>query len=289
MSGDVDMPLARASSESSAARARTPMTTLSVVIPNFNYGAFVGDAVRSALAVALAGRGGRRGGGRLHRQISRRAARLRRPHHAHRPGECRSPSSVHRGFAVTRGDAVIFLDTDDVLEPSIARDVAEWRPGVSKGPGPDASDRPPRPGHRPAVPRLPAGADLGAGPALAPDDLGLPDPTGFGNEYARSFLERLFPLDDRCGDATDSACLAAAPFLGDVVTIARPLGAVPGSRRQSQQRALGHEPRRPCGGEAPIPGDSRARIAWDAMRSITASGPVFLPRRIAVAGGASWV
>jgi hypothetical protein len=50
-----------------------------------------------------------------------------------------------------------------------------------------------------------------------------PTPPGSGNVYSRSFLERIFPVDDRCGDAADSACLAAAPFLGDVVTIPKSL------------------------------------------------------------------
>jgi hypothetical protein len=50
-----------------------------------------------------------------------------------------------------------------------------------------------------------------------------PTPPGSGNVYSRSFLEKLFPLDDSCGDATDSACLAAAPYLGDVLTVPRPL------------------------------------------------------------------
>jgi hypothetical protein len=50
-----------------------------------------------------------------------------------------------------------------------------------------------------------------------------PTPPGSGNAYARWFLSQLFPLDDSCGDAPDSACLAAAPFLGDVLTVAKPL------------------------------------------------------------------
>ena len=50
-----------------------------------------------------------------------------------------------------------------------------------------------------------------------------PTPPGSGNVYARKFLERIFPLDDLCGAFSDSACLAAAPFLGDVVTISKPL------------------------------------------------------------------
>jgi hypothetical protein len=50
-----------------------------------------------------------------------------------------------------------------------------------------------------------------------------PTPPGSGNAYSRSVLDLIFPLDDSCGAATDSACLAVAPFLGDVVTVAKPL------------------------------------------------------------------
>ncbi len=45
---------------------------------------------------------------------------------------------------------------------------------------------------------------------------------GSGNAYARTFLEAIFPLEGS-EPASDSYCLAAAPLLGDVVTIAKPL------------------------------------------------------------------
>jgi hypothetical protein len=48
---------------------------------------------------------------------------------------------------------------------------------------------------------------------------GYPTPPGSGNFYARWFLERIFPLDHSCGDATDSCCITAAPLIGDVITI----------------------------------------------------------------------
>lgn len=51
MTGYTDKAPAHASGESSAAPPNTPLSTLSIVIPNFNYGAFVSDSVRSALAV----------------------------------------------------------------------------------------------------------------------------------------------------------------------------------------------------------------------------------------------
>jgi hypothetical protein len=53
--------------------------------------------------------------------------------------------------------------------------------------------------------------------------LATPTPPGSSNVYARWYVEKLFPLDDSCGDAPDSACLAEAVWFGDVVTVAKPL------------------------------------------------------------------
>jgi hypothetical protein len=51
-----------------------------------------------------------------------------------------------------------------------------------------------------------------------------PTPAGSGNAYARWFVSRVFQLPTSFVDrANDSYLLAAAPFLGDVVTIAKPL------------------------------------------------------------------
>jgi hypothetical protein len=50
-----------------------------------------------------------------------------------------------------------------------------------------------------------------------------PSPPGSGNAYARTFLEKIFPIGEHYDSFTDSTCIAAAPFLGDVVTIRKPL------------------------------------------------------------------
>jgi glycosyltransferase involved in cell wall biosynthesis len=200
------------------------MQRLSVVIPNYNYGRFIGQAVDSALAVdwpdvevivvddgstdysldVLHGFGDR---------ITVIAQENAGPRVA-----------CNRGFAESRGDVVIFLDSDDVLEPSIARAAAEvWRPGISKV---QVQMR------RVDANGWPAGRVFPTFRSTpSPDQIrqwmnataAYPTPPGSGNVYARDFLERLFPLDGRCGDATDSACLAAAPYLGDVVTVPKPL------------------------------------------------------------------
>ncbi len=59
--------------------------------------------------------------------------------------------------------------------------------------------------------------------AWSTETTAYPTPPGSGNAYSRWFLEKIFPLHDICGTANDSYCLAAAPYLGDVLTIAKPL------------------------------------------------------------------
>lgn len=212
------------------------MQRLSIVIPNYNYGRFVREAVESALAVdwpsvevivvddgstddslkILAGFGDR--------------IRLMTQENSGPRVAC------NRGFAASCGDAVIFLDSDDVLDPLIAREAARvWRPGVSKVQVQmqriDADGR--SAGRAfPAYPRTPSPEQVRGWISSTGH---YPTPPGSGNVYARTFLEKILPLDDRCGDATDSACLAAAPYLGDVLTVPRPLVRyrVHGSNRSS--------------------------------------------------------
>ncbi|WP_375422741.1 glycosyltransferase family 2 protein [uncultured Friedmanniella sp.] len=204
--------------------AQDVMRSLSIVMPNYNYGHFIADAVQSALDIdwpdvevivvddgstdesleVLAGFGDRI------TVISQANAGPR--------------VACNRGFAASRGDVVIFLDSDDQVERSIAREVAAvWRPGISK-----VQVQMRRVDKRdvevggvfPTYPGTPSPEQIRIWMSKTS---AYPTPPGSGNAYSRPFLERLFPLDGRCGDATDSACLAAAPYLGDVVTIVKPL------------------------------------------------------------------
>lgn len=200
------------------------MRRLSIVIPNYNYGMFVGEAVASALAVEwsdleviVVDDGSTDHSLEVLARFGDRITVIAQENSGPRV-------ACNRGFVESSGDAVIFLDSDDVLETSVAREVARvWRPGISKV--------------QVQMQRVDSGGKIHGRPfprypfTPTPEQIrhwmtstsAYPTPPGSGNVYARDFLERLFPLDDRCGDATDSACLAAAPYLGDVVTVPAPL------------------------------------------------------------------
>lgn len=200
------------------------MRRLSIIIPNYNYGDYVGAAIDSALAVdwpdvevIVVDDGSTDGSRQVIESYGDAITAIFQDNSGPR-------IACNAGFDRSSGEAVVFLDSDDMLEPTVAREVASvWRPGVSKVQFPMTRiDR--------------EGVAVGGtfphfAEAPTPELLRLwmrrtgayPTPPGSGNVYARTFLERLFPLGGQCGDSTDSACLAAAPFLGDVVTLTAPL------------------------------------------------------------------
>lgn len=200
------------------------MRRLSVVIPNYNYEKFVGSAISSALAVdwpdlevIVVDDGSTDDSRSVILGFGPRITAIFQQSSGPRV-------ACNVGLAASTGDVVIFLDSDDVVDPLIAREIAAvWRPGVSKvqvqmqrinTDGRAVGGRFPKYRYVPTAEEIRHWMTTTSA---------YPTPPGSGNAYARSFLTQLFPLDDSCGDATDSACLAAAPFLGDVVTVAKPL------------------------------------------------------------------
>jgi glycosyltransferase involved in cell wall biosynthesis len=140
--------------------------------------------------------------------------------------QCNSGQRIanNAGFAASSGDVVIFLDADDILEPELAREIAAvWHNGISKVQVQvqrvDVDERP----IGPIMPRFRSPPSSDTIRYWATQMVEYPTPPGSGNAYARAFLERIFPLDATRDSATDSTCIAMAPFLGDVVTIAQPL------------------------------------------------------------------
>lgn len=197
---------------------------LAIIIPNYNYADFVGAAIDSALAVDWPAKqvivvddGSTDRSWDVIAGYGDRVTALRQPN----AGQVEAYNS---GFRAADADVVIFLDSDDLLDPAVMREIAAvWRDGVSKVQfrmrTVDAAGRP-LGSVIPQFPGVPSPRDIRAW-FLA--TAAHPGPPGSGNAYASSFLRRIFPLDLSCGRAGDASCIAAAPLLGDVVTIDRPL------------------------------------------------------------------
>jgi hypothetical protein len=197
---------------------------VSVIIPNYNYGDYVGQAIESALnldwpavEVIVVDDGSTDHSRAVIESFGSRISAILQDN----AGQL---AACNQGFSRSRGDMVIFLDSDDVLAPSLVREaIAAWTPRVSKvqvqmevvdASGKSTGSCFPQYAFAPSPEQVRAWA-LATGT--------YPTPPGSGNVYARWFLERIFPLRDVCGKASDTYSIAAAPLLGDVVTIPRPL------------------------------------------------------------------
>jgi glycosyltransferase involved in cell wall biosynthesis len=201
-----------------------PSALVSIIIPNYNYAQFVGEAIESALAldwprveVIVVDDGSTDSSTSVIERYASRGVAMLVQANSGQALACKA------GFERSHGEVVIFLDSDDLLDPRLIKAMApHWNPGVSKAQFQmktvDA-----------------AGNDLGS---VFPQYYRVPSPVevrqwvlnafayvtppGSGNAYSRAFLARVISAVsfDR---AADSCLLVAAPFLGDVVTIAEPL------------------------------------------------------------------
>ena len=106
---------------------------LSIIVANYNYRDFIGAAIESALAVnwpdkevIIVDDASTDNSRTIIESFGDRVAAYFRPK-SHQLG-------AHSfGFEQSSGDIIIFLDSDDLLEPEVMREVAKvWRPGVSK-------------------------------------------------------------------------------------------------------------------------------------------------------------
>lgn len=105
----------------------------SIIIPNYNYGRFVGKAIESALAVEwpdveviVVDDGSTDNSRAIIESFGNSITAIFQPNGTQRV-------ACNTGFAQSSGDAVIFLDSDDVLMPSVALEAAAaWSETVSK-------------------------------------------------------------------------------------------------------------------------------------------------------------
>ena len=109
------------------------MRRLSVVITNHNYEQYVGMAIKSALdlrwddtEVIVVDDGSTDGSRAVIEGFGDRLRVLLTENASQRV-------AANRGYAMSTGDVVVFLDSDDVLPPELPTRLAEaWSPSVSK-------------------------------------------------------------------------------------------------------------------------------------------------------------
>lgn len=200
--------------------------TVSILIINYNYGRFLADAIDSALGqtyphteVVVVDDGSTDDSRAI---IAGYGDRVRVVLKAN-GGQ---GSAFNAGFAVSTGDIVFFLDSDDCLMPEAVERVVEvWRPGLAKvhfrlrEAGADGTP------FKTCTPRvgepLPSG-DLAE--AVATHGFYKTPPTS-GNAFSRRALQAAMPLDAEIWPMwADMPLLYLAPFEGDIEAIQEPLG-----------------------------------------------------------------
>jgi glycosyltransferase involved in cell wall biosynthesis len=196
---------------------------VSIVIDNYNYGRFVGAAIRSALAQSypkvevLVVDDGSTDDSRS--VIAGFGDRIRAVFQENRG----QSAAFDTGFFAARGDIVFFLDSDDALHPEAAAEVVKrMAPGVSKVQFALATVDAAGTFLGNVFPNFPRGLSGGAIRAEALRSALYPCPPTSGNAYARWFLAKIMPLPHApCG--ADGPLNTVAPLYGTVVTIDRPL------------------------------------------------------------------
>ena len=197
---------------------------VSVVICNYNYGHFLDAAIRSAInqterpEVIVVDDGSTDGSSAILAEWAHQVQVVRQTNQGQR-------AAYNTGLAHSSGDVVLFLDSDDLLEPQAVAVVSKsFQAGVVKV-------------HFPLSLIDQNGASLGIS---IPSVLGEGDvftallrhgvlygsPPGSGNAYRRAVLERLFPLPVSPVDkvAADFFPIYASAAYGRVVAVREPLG-----------------------------------------------------------------
>jgi glycosyltransferase involved in cell wall biosynthesis len=196
---------------------------LSVIIANYNYRDFVGAAIASALAIDWPDK-----------EVivvddasTDDSRSIIEGFHA-RVGAYFRPKSnqlgAHMfGFEQSTGDVIIFLDSDDLVEPEVMREIAKvWRPGISKvqfrmnlidATGTQLGS---------AIPQFPPKDDPEKLRRTYLRTMTYTTPPGSGNAYSREFVRTAFGFGATIPES-DAILLTLAPILGDVLSVLKPL------------------------------------------------------------------
>lgn len=197
---------------------------VSIVIRNYNYARFLRDAVDSALAqtypnveVIIVDDGSTDDSRSIIASYGKRIVPVLKEN----GGE---GSGVNAGFAISRGDILIYLDSDDVLRPEAVENVVKaFEPGVVRIQYPltltNADGRS-------------AGAETPVTPLSRSQLLHymlrgivVEKPPTSGNAFTREFLKKILPMpEEEWRRAADAYLWVFASFMGGSGTITRSLG-----------------------------------------------------------------
>ncbi|OKH23028.1 glycosyl transferase [Hydrococcus rivularis NIES-593] len=135
-------------------------------------------------------------------------------------------AAFNSGFAISKGEIVIFLDSDDYLFPeAVERIVAVWKPGLAKVhyrlEVVDASGEPL--GY--SSPQGNAPLSTGEVWRILLEDGGYVSTPTSGNALNRKAMEPIFPIPDEYKLTADDYLSTLIPFYGEVEAIEAPLGA----------------------------------------------------------------
>jgi hypothetical protein len=202
-----------------------PQPFVSVIVNNYNYDRYLAQAIESALAqtyerteVVVVDDASTDGSRDVIRRYPRVVPVLK-------PANAGQGSAFNAGFLASHGDIVIFLDSDDYLEPdAVARVVSAWRPGTAKlqyrlamvdAAGCVIDLFPPR------DIRFDSGDVI---PLLLRSGRYQTAVTS-GNAFAREVLQRILPIPEaEFRISADGYLVTLAPLLGPVLSIEEPLG-----------------------------------------------------------------
>jgi glycosyltransferase involved in cell wall biosynthesis len=197
---------------------------LSIIIANYNYRDFVRAAIESALAVdwpdkevIVVDDASTDGSREVIETYSGSVAAHFRP-------KTNQLGAHSFGLGQSTGEVIIFLDSDDMLEPEVMREVAKvWRPGVSKvqyrmnlidATGTQLGS---------AIPQFPRTDDPEKLRRAFLRTMAYTTPPGSGNAYSRNFARYAFAMAPAMMWASDDPLITLAPIVGDVLTIPKPL------------------------------------------------------------------
>jgi glycosyltransferase involved in cell wall biosynthesis len=197
---------------------------VSIVITSYNYERYLDAAISSALGqtypeieVVVVDDGSTDASPEIMRRYEGRARLIFKENGG-------QGSAFNAAYAACTGDCVLFLDSDDVLEPeAVAEAMKVWRAGFSKVHFPlrivDESGR----ATGGCVPRAPLPQGALAGELL---ETGMyVSPPNTGNIFSRRFLDEVMPMPERDWVyGPDCYLVFLAPFFGDVGAVQRPLG-----------------------------------------------------------------